>query len=59
MSDSQPKKFTFFVYAPDYTDAEVLNRRMSVRQQHLANVKVLREQGIMSKHLCRTVLRHL
>jgi hypothetical protein len=41
-------KHTFLVYAPDKKDADALQRRLSVREQHLANAKTLVEQGIMS-----------
>ena len=47
MSDSQPQKFTYFVYAPDYTDAEAFNRRLSVRQQHLERVVALKNEGVI------------
>lgn len=49
MTDSQPKKSYFFVYAPDYTDPEAFGRRLSVRQQHLAGVMALKDQGVISK----------
>lgn len=54
MAESQPNKLPFFVYAPDYTDEEAFNRRLSVREQHIAGVKALNEQGIMSKLLIAT-----
>jgi uncharacterized protein len=35
----------FNIYALDYTDVDALNRRMAVREQHLAGAKKLRENG--------------
>ncbi|KAI0090658.1 hypothetical protein BDY19DRAFT_725267 [Irpex rosettiformis] len=46
MSDSQPKKYTFLLYAPDYTDSEALNRRLAVRPKHLENAKVMFNGGV-------------
>lgn len=49
MSDAAQKKFTFVLYAPDYTDPEAYSRRMSVRQSHLDNAHVLKGNGALSK----------
>jgi uncharacterized protein YciI len=43
-----PKKHLFLVYLPDKTDPEALQRRLSVREQHLANAKKLHAQGVVS-----------
>jgi hypothetical protein len=48
---AEPKKL-FFVYAPDYTDPDAMNRRLKVRQQHLDNVRPLIESGWSST--CRS-----
>lgn len=48
MSDAKPATHTFVVFAPDYTDAEALSRRMAVRPAHLENAKNLKEKGVMS-----------
>jgi uncharacterized protein YciI len=45
---AEPQKHVFLVYAPDKTDSEALQRRLSVREQHLANAKKLHEQGVIS-----------
>lgn len=49
MSDNSPKKHTFLLYAPDYTDPDALNRRLAVRPKHLENAKVMFEGGVSSK----------
>ena len=36
MSSEAPKNKLWFVYAPDYTDADAQNRRMKVKDQHFA-----------------------
>lgn len=46
--------YAFIFYAPDYTDEGALDRRLAVRQQHLANAKIVKEQGILS--VCRVFL---
>lgn len=51
MADAAKSKFTFVLYAPDYTDPDAYNRRMAVRQSHLDNAKSLKEQGVMSGYL--------
>jgi len=35
----------WFVYAPDYTDAGALKRRLDSREQHLAGLKKLIDEG--------------
>lgn len=49
MSDNPPKKYTFLLYAPDYTDSDAPNRRLAVRPKHLENAKVMFEGGVSSK----------
>ncbi|KAI0691509.1 hypothetical protein BC835DRAFT_1360227 [Cytidiella melzeri] len=44
---SESKTYIFFVYAPDYTDADAFDRRMSVRSHHLELMAVLRKKGIL------------
>jgi len=44
MSDSSP---TFLVYAPYYTDADILSRRNAARPGHLQNVEGLVKAGIL------------
>lgn len=41
-----PTLHQFVIYAPDCTDAGALERRLSVRQTHLAGAAKLYEQGI-------------
>ena len=48
---AEPNKL-FFVYAPDYTDPDAMNRRLKVRQQHLDNVRPLIESDRLSA--CRS-----
>lgn len=43
-SSSGPQRHLFLVYAPDKTDPDALKRRLSVREQHLANAKKLRAE---------------
>lgn len=42
-----PKKYTFLLYAPDLTDPEAFKRRLTVRQEHMANGKGLIDKGII------------
>lgn len=37
----------FFVYAPDYTDADGVARRLSVREKHLEGAKRITQQGLL------------
>lgn len=37
---------SFMVYAPDYPDA--VERRLTVREQHLKGIKALQESGVIS-----------
>lgn len=39
--------YTFVLFAPDYTDPDAPARRLSVRQRHLENAKVVQAQGIL------------
>ena len=43
----KPTKYFFYVYAPDYTDPDGLSRRLSVREKHLANAKVIHAAGLL------------
>jgi uncharacterized protein len=45
-----PGTYVFFVYAPDYTDPDAFNRRLSVRSQHLDRMLGLGKKGILSKY---------
>lgn len=47
MSESKPQTYSFLVYAPDYTDADALSRRLAVREQHLANAKASLQSGFL------------
>ena len=38
----------FFVYAPDYTDADGMKRRMAVREKHIQNAHTYIESGFIS-----------
>jgi hypothetical protein len=44
-----PTKRLFAVYAPDCTDPGALDRRYSVREEHLKNMVRLHGSGIVSK----------
>jgi hypothetical protein len=48
MMSSSPSKHLFAVYAPDYTDPGVLERRFSVREKHLKGIDGMLDSGIMS-----------
>jgi hypothetical protein len=45
---SSPTKRLFAIYAPDYTDPGTLDRRISVREEHLKGINRLRSTGIAS-----------
>ncbi|KAI5116477.1 hypothetical protein M0805_003506 [Coniferiporia weirii] len=47
MSATASPVFQFMVYAPDKTDDGALQRRLSVRERHLANAKPLVESGVL------------
>lgn len=47
---SEVKTYVFFVYAPDYTDPDAFNRRLSVRSQHLERMGTLGKKGILSTY---------
>jgi hypothetical protein len=47
MSSSSTKRL-FAIYAPDYTDPGTLERRFSVREEHLKGIGRLRSSGIAS-----------
>jgi hypothetical protein len=44
---SVPVRNRFFVYAPDKTEPGTLERRLSVREKHLAGAKVGHESGFI------------
>ena len=46
---SSPTKCLYAVYAPDYTDPGALDRRFSVREEHLKGIDRLHSSGIASK----------
>jgi len=39
---------TFVIWAPDYTDEDALNRRLAVREQHLAKIQENRAKGYVT-----------
>ena len=41
---------TFLLWAPDYTDADALNRRLAVRPKHFENARPLTKSGVMSTY---------
>ncbi|KAN0107039.1 hypothetical protein V8E52_010547 [Russula decolorans] len=43
---SSPTKRLFAIYAPDYTNPGTLDRRISVREEHLKGISELRSTGI-------------
>jgi uncharacterized protein len=47
----KPTTSLFFVYAPDYTDPDSLSRRLSVREKHLANAKLVHAAGLLRTYL--------
>lgn len=49
MSSETPKHL-FFVYAPDYTDADAFSRRMAVREKHLVHANELVGSGVASMY---------
>ena len=56
MSTSETKKLHFMIYAPDHTDPEAFQRRLSFRTEHLQRVGTLREEGVLSAWCCSTFL---
>lgn len=57
MSASALMKHLFLVYAPDKTDEGALQRRLSVRPEHLKGAFALHEQGILSCVVICTSIR--
>ena len=53
-SSPPPAKHLFAVYAPDYTDPGVLERRFSVRERHLKGIDGMLDSGVMSMCICAT-----
>jgi len=45
---SSPTKCLFAIYAPDSTDPRTLDRRISVREEHLEGMSRLRSNGVAS-----------
>lgn len=50
-SRDSPKKYQFMVYAPDMTDEGAFQRRLSVREKHLAGAKSQFNSGLVSECL--------
>jgi len=48
MMSSSPSKYLSAVYAPDYTDPGVLERRFSIREKHLKGIDGMLDSGVMS-----------
>src|SRR6267154_1037305 len=48
---SSPTKRLFVIYAPDSTDPGTLDRRLSVREEHLAGINRLKSSGIASTRI--------
>jgi uncharacterized protein YciI len=48
MSSSASTKRLFAIYAPDYTDPEALDRRFSVREEHMKGIERLKSTGTAS-----------
>ncbi|EJD08493.1 uncharacterized protein FOMMEDRAFT_165059 [Fomitiporia mediterranea MF3/22] len=44
---TQANQFQFMVYCPDKTDDGAFQRRLSVREKHLENAKVLGDNGTL------------
>jgi hypothetical protein len=51
MMSSSSTKHLFAVYAPDYTDPAVLERRFSVREKHLKAIEGMIESGTVSMYI--------
>jgi len=51
MMSNSPTKHLFAVYAPDYTDPGVLERRFSVREKHLKGIDERLDCGIVSTYI--------
>jgi uncharacterized protein YciI len=45
---TSPTKRLFAIYAPDFTDPGALDRRISVREEHLEGMSRLRSNGVAS-----------
>lgn len=52
MATSESTKHHFMVYAPDHTDPETQQRRLSHRPEHLDRVRALTTTGILSVYRC-------
>jgi len=51
MMSNSPTKHLFAVYAPDYTDPGVLERRFSVREKHLKGIDERLDCGIVCTYI--------
>jgi hypothetical protein len=51
MMSSSSTKHLFAVYAPDYTDPGVLERRFSVREMHLKGIEGMVDSGTVSTYI--------
>jgi hypothetical protein len=56
MSVATSEKHLFLIYAPDKTDEGALERRLSVRSEHLQRFQALKADGVMS--CVQILLRH-
>jgi hypothetical protein len=54
---SKPMKHLFAIYAPDYMDPDILERRLSVRERHLKGVGKMLDNGIMSAYMLLRYIR--
>lgn len=51
MMSNSSTKHLFAVYAPDYTDPGVLERRFSVRENHLKGIEGMIDSGTVSTYI--------
>jgi len=55
MATSESTTHRFMVYAPDHTDPEALNRRLSIREKHIERVEAFIAKGVLSVY-CHNVV---
>jgi hypothetical protein len=50
-TENQPTLHLFVIWAPDYTDDDAINRRLAVREQHLASSRENVKSGYVTRAL--------
>ncbi|PVF99402.1 hypothetical protein CPB86DRAFT_783773 [Serendipita vermifera] len=48
-TETKPTEHIFVIWAPDYTDDDAINRRLAVREQHLAMSRENQKSGYVTR----------